>query len=179
MTGVSVVIPLRNGARFIRETLESVSAQNYEPIEVIVVDDGSTDGGLEVVREFGANYPLTVLHGAERGAAAAMNKGLRRATYPIVCQIDQDVVLRPGWIAALRRELTDETVAAAQGIYITDPHARFLSRVMNRDLEERYAAINGDTDHVFTGNVAYRTDALRRIGFFDEDLGYGYDNDVS
>jgi GT2 family glycosyltransferase len=50
---------------------------------------------------------------------------------------------------------------------------------MGRDLEERYAAIPFETDHVCTGNVAYRLEALRRVGFFDEQFGYGYDNDLS
>src|SRR5262245_13974793 len=101
MTAVSVVIPLRNGAAFIRATLESIWAQHHNPIEVIVVDDGSTDRSLEIVREVAADRDLTVLHGQGGGAAAAMNKGIRQARYSIVCQIDQDVVLGAGWIAAL------------------------------------------------------------------------------
>src|SRR6478609_8378406 len=179
MIGVSVVIPLRNGAAFIRETLESVWAQNHEPLEVIVVDDGSTDRWTEIIREAAGNREVTILRGEGRGAAAAMNKGLRRARYSIVCQIDQDVVLGAGWIAALIREFDADDVAAVQGIYVTDQRARLLSRVMARDLEERYAAIRGETDHVCTGNVAYRLNALQHIGFFDEQLGYGYDNDLS
>jgi hypothetical protein len=51
---------------------------------------------------------------------------------------------------------------------------------MALDLEQRYSAIEGeDTDHVCTGNAAYRADTLQRIGLFDETLGYGYDNDLS
>ncbi len=51
---------------------------------------------------------------------------------------------------------------------------------MSLDLEQRYAAIvGGDTDHVCSGNSAYRAEALRRVGLFDESLGYGYDNDIS
>jgi glycosyltransferase involved in cell wall biosynthesis len=179
MIGVSVVIPLRNGAAFIRETLESVWAQNHEPLELIVVDDRSTDRGAEIVREVAGEREITLLNGDGRGAAAAMNKGLRRARYSIVCQIDQDVVLRPGWMSALVRGFDADDVAAVQGIYVTDQRARLLSRVMARDLEERYAAIRGETDHVCTGNVAYRLNALQQIGFFDEQLGYGYDNDLS
>src|SRR5437899_66946 len=179
MTGVSVVIPLRNGAAFIRETLESVWAQNHSPIQIIVVDDGSTDRGLEIVREVARQREVTVLLGEGRGAAAAMNKAMRRARYSIVCQIDQDVVLGAGWIATVIRKLDTDDVAAAQGTYVTDRRAGLFSRVMGRDLEERYAAIRGESDHVCTGNVAYRLDALRRVGFFDEQFGYGYDNDLS
>jgi glycosyltransferase involved in cell wall biosynthesis len=179
MTGVSVVIPLRNGAGFIPDTLRSVWAQNHQPLELIVVDDGSTDRGLELALECAGDRPITVVRGSSRGAAAALNTGLRHASHPLVCQIDQDVVLDPHWIAEVIQRFDSPDVGAVQGVYVTDPHARLLSRVMSRDLEERYAAIQSETDHVCTGNVAYRVDALRRIGFFDERLGYGYDNDVS
>jgi glycosyltransferase involved in cell wall biosynthesis len=179
MTGVSVVIPLRNGAAFIRETLESVWAQNYTPLEIIVVDDGSTDRSLTIVRDVAGAREITVLRSGGRGAAAAMNRAMRRARYSIVCQIDQDVVLGAGWMATLIRQFDREDVAAVQGAYVTDPKAGLFSRVMGRDLEERYAAIHGETDHVCTGNVAYRLDALRRVDFFDEEFGYGYDNDLS
>src|SRR5689334_3363442 len=120
MIDVSVVIPLRNGAAFIRETLESVWAQHHERLEVIVVDDGSTDRGPEIVREVARDRAITVLNGDRRGAAAAMNKGLRRARHSIVCQIDQDVVLDAGWISALISAFDADDVAAVQGIYVTD-----------------------------------------------------------
>jgi hypothetical protein len=71
-------------------------------------------------------------------------------------------------------------VAGAQGYYISAPDASVFGRVMNLDLEQRYAGIDGAaTDHVCTGNTAYRAAALVEIGGFDESLGYGYDNDVS
>ena len=179
MTAVSIVIPLKNGARFIRETLRSIWAQEYEPIEVILVDDGSSDGGVEIARSVARNRPIIVVAGDGNGAAAALNTGLRYANHPIVCQVDQDVVLEPDWIARLVERFDADDVAAVQGVYVTDPSARLLSRVMNRDLEERYAALGSETDHVCTGNVAYRLSALQAIGLFDESLGYGYDNDVS
>ena len=79
----------------------------------------------------------------------------------------------------LTAALDDPTVAAAQGYYATDPGAPIPARVMGLDLEQRYASIaDGDTDHVCTGNAAYRVEALHRVGLFDESLGYGYDNDM-
>jgi hypothetical protein len=80
----------------------------------------------------------------------------------------------------LTEALDDPTVAAAQGYYASDPDAPLCARAMNLDLEQRYAAIDGeDTDHACTGNSAYRAEALRRVGLFDETFGYGYDNDLS
>jgi hypothetical protein len=71
-------------------------------------------------------------------------------------------------------------VAAAQGYYATPARASLWARVTGLDLEARYAGIPGhDVDHVCTGNSAYRAEALRRVGLFNEELGYGYDNDMS
>ena len=121
-----------------------------------------------------------MIAGPRLGAAAAVNAGLRLARFDVVAQIDQDVIVQPGWLDALLAALGDPRVAAAQGWYVTDPAASALARVMSLDLEQRYARIeHGVTDHVCTGNVVWRPDALRQVGLLDETLGYGYDNDLS
>jgi hypothetical protein len=123
---------------------------------------------------------LTLLHGDRRGAAAAINAGIRTASHQIVCQVDQDVVLQRGWLEGLLHAFEDSDVAAAQGQYVTKPGAGFWARAMGRDLEHRYSRIRAaHVDHVCTGNTAYRVSALRQVGLLDEGLGYGYDNDLS
>jgi hypothetical protein len=181
MEGVSVVVPVHNGAAWIRDTLEAIVAQDDgRPMEIIVIDDRSTDESATILRQLSERWALHVLVGEGRGAAAAINQGVRAARFPIVCQIDQDVVVGPGWMHRLTMELEDPAVAAAQGYYVTDRCAGLCARAMSLDLEHRYAAISGrETGHACTGNTAYRADALRRVGLFDETLGYGYDNDLS
>jgi cellulose synthase/poly-beta-1,6-N-acetylglucosamine synthase-like glycosyltransferase len=179
--GISVVVPVRNGAAWIENTLAAIVAQDdRRAIEIIAVDDRSSDDSPVILQRLAARWPLRVLSGDGAGAAAALNTGFRAARFPIVCQIDQDVVVRPDWMRRLTAELDDPTVAAAQGYFETDQRAGLCGRAMNLDLEQRYAAIAGSlTGHVCTGNTAYRASALQRIGHFDETLGYGYDNDVS
>jgi len=181
MTGVSVVVPVHNGAAYIRETLAAILAQaDGRPMEVIVVDDRSRDGSSDLLRELAAEWPLTIVRGEGRGAAAAINVGVRAARFPVICQVDQDVAVQAGWMRTLVDALEDPAVAAAQGYYATDPRASLCARVMSYDLEQRYAAIDGsDTGHVCTGNAAYRATALHQVGLFDETFGYGYDNDMS
>jgi succinoglycan biosynthesis protein ExoA len=182
MTGVSFVVPVHNGAALVRDTLASIVAQaDGRPMEIIVVDDRSRDGSAALLLELAGEWPLLRLVAADGvGAAAAINTGVRAARYPIVCQVDQDVVLRPGWMRLLVDELDDPAVAAAQGYYTSEADASLCARAMSLDLEQRYSKIPGrDTDHACTGNTAYRTEALRRVGLFDEGLGYGYDNDLS
>ena len=70
---VSVIIPVYNGARFLRAALESVFAQTYRPIEVIVVDDGSSDDSAGIAQSFAEVH---YLRQENQGVAAARNKGI-------------------------------------------------------------------------------------------------------
>ena len=124
MTGVSFVVPVHNGAASIGETIESILAQDDDrPREIIVVDDGGDDDSSLVLKEIAARLPVHVVPGARRGAAAAVNTGIRAARHGIICQVDQDVVLRPDWTRRLVAELDDPWVGAAQGYYESDPQA--------------------------------------------------------
>lgn len=181
MEGVSFVVPVHNGAAWIRDVLEAIQAQaDGRPIEVVVVDDGSCDESADILRRLAERWPLRIIAGEGRGAAAAINTGVRAARFPLICQVDQDVVVQAGWMQRLVAEFEDPAVAAAQGYYVSDPRATLCARAMSLDLEQRYAAIPGrETDQVCTGNAAYRAEALRQVGLFDEAFGYGYDNDLS
>ena len=112
---VSVIIPTFNRAAFLPEALASVYAQNGAPLQVIVVDDGSTDHTAEVVREWGAD--LEYVYQANRGPAAARNTGIRHAKGEWVTFLDSDDV----WPAnALRRQLElTETYPSARVIWGT------------------------------------------------------------
>ena len=179
--GVSFVVPVKNGARWLDMVLEAILAQaDGRPMEVLVVDDQSTDDSARIVERYVAARRAVGLEGPGRGAAAAVNLGLRHACHPIICQVDQDVVVGPGWMVRLTEALEPPDVAAAQGYYATPARSTLWARAMGLDLEWRYARIRGHhVDHVCTGNTAYRAEALRDVGLFDERLGYGYDNDMS
>ena len=185
--GVSFVVPVKNGVRWLEGVFAAIAAEaavarrRGQAVEVIAVDDGSTDGSPHLLATLAESGELRLLHGPRRGAAAALNVAIRAARHPIICQIDQDVVLRPGWLGLVVDELdADPAVAAVQGHYVADPAHTLWARVMGLDLGERYAAIEGrDVDHVCTGNSAYRAAALFAVGLFDESFGYGYDNDLS
>jgi glycosyltransferase involved in cell wall biosynthesis len=177
---LSVVLPVRNGARWLPQVLAAIVDECRDrPFEVLVVDDGSDDGSREAVSRC-QSAGVRLVEGPRRGAAAAINVGVRLARFDRIAQIDQDVIVHPGWVRILGRALDERGVAAAQGWYTTDRRARLLARVMALDLEQRYERIaTGETDHVCTGNVLWRRDAIVAVGGLDESLGYGYDNDLS
>lgn len=179
--GVSFVVPVKNGSRWLDAALGAILAQaDGRPMEVIAVDDGSTDDSAAILRRYAADGKVRMLAGPGRGAAAAINEGVRHAAHPVICQVDQDVILDRGWMARVTAELARGDVAAGQGYYATPADGTVWARVMGLDLEQRYARIRGPwVSHVCTGNAAYRAEALHRVALFDETLGYGYDNDMS
>ena len=182
MTGVSVVIPVYNGGRHLAEVLEAILAQEHDgPLELVVVDDRSDDGSRAIVERYLGRGDVRLLEGEGRGPAAAINLGVRAARHPVLCQIDQDVVIQPGWLGRVVAALeAAPDIGAAQGRYVPEPGAGLWARVMALDLAQRYAAIRGDhVDHVCTGNTAYRAAALREVGLLDESFGYALDNDLS
>lgn len=96
---VSVIIPAFNASATIRETLDSVFAQTYPCLEIILVDDGSTDGTATLAREHAGERPILVLEQANAGVAAARNAGLEAARGEYVVPLDADDLLHPARIA--------------------------------------------------------------------------------
>ena len=94
---VSVVIPVHNGARFVAEAVNSVLRQTYAPIEVLVVDDGSTDATPDVVARFPG---VRCLAQANAGPAAARNRGIEASTGAFVTFCDSDDRFLPTKVAA-------------------------------------------------------------------------------
>ena len=88
---VSVIVPLYNAAPFIGEALESVLASSYRPIEIIVVDDGSTDDSLSVAQTIAVQHTeIKVLHQANAGVSAARNHAIREAQGEYILPVDAD-----------------------------------------------------------------------------------------
>jgi glycosyltransferase involved in cell wall biosynthesis len=116
---VSVVIPAYNHAHFLGEAIESVLGQDYEPIEVVVVNDGSTDATAAVVAAFPS---VTYVAQPNRGLAEARNAGLARCRGDLVVFLDADDRLLPGAVRTGVRVLTtDPSLSFAAG------YSRFIS----------------------------------------------------
>lgn len=90
---VSIIIPCYNGERFVAEAIESALAQTYPHKEVIVIDDGSTDNSLEVIKSFGDKIRWET--GPNRGGCAARNRGIELARGELIQFLDADDILHP------------------------------------------------------------------------------------
>lgn len=111
---VSVLIPCFNAAPYVSAAIESVLAQTYAPIEVIVVDDGSTDGSVAQIRAY-ADRGVILLERASGNAAAARNCAFARSTGELILFLDADDLIAPGHIAALLDRLEPGSRAVAMG----------------------------------------------------------------
>jgi GT2 family glycosyltransferase len=113
---VSIIIPCFNYARYLPAAIESALAQTYRPIEVIVVDDGSTDGSLELARD----YSVQVLAQSNQGLAASTNNGVQAGSGEFFLRLDADDVLYPAFVETTLAALTshpDAALAFAPGEY--------------------------------------------------------------
>ena len=167
---VSVVIPVFNGERFLREAVESVLAQKHSPLEVIIVDDGSTDNTATVAR----NLPETVryLHQTNQGPAAARNRGIEQAQGALIAFADADDLWPP---AKLELQLP---------YLIKDPAIEIImGRIQQVLLSE---TVDGQTRAEESGDPAFsvnlgcaviRKSVFDRVGLFDETMRYSEDVD--
>ncbi len=109
---ISIVTPSYNQANFIRATIDSVLSQDYPNFEYFVVDGGSTDGTLEILKSYGKK--LNWVSQKDRGQADAINKGLRKAKGEVLAYLNSDDIYLPG---TLRR--VGEYYAHTQADWIT------------------------------------------------------------
>lgn len=118
---VSVVIPVFNTAPYLSECLYSVLAQHESGIEVICVDDGSTDKSPEILSEWAAkDHRLTVIRQENSGQGAARNRGIAAAKGKFILFVDSDDILLPGAISLLLKEVKDAQVIAYNHLTFID-----------------------------------------------------------
>jgi len=104
---VSIIVPSFNQGRFIRETLDSILAQDYRPIEIHVIDGASTDDTLKVLQSYGSNSGLHWVSEPDSGVVEAVNKGFAKVVGPIVAIQSSDDMYLPGAIRTMVNALLE------------------------------------------------------------------------
>lgn len=176
---VSVVIPVFNQGAFLRHAIESVLSQDYAPLEVIVVDDGSTDETPAVIAAFGNR--IRAIGQVNRGAANALNCGIRNARGDLICWLSADDAFLPGKVAAQVAVFTKhpEIGVCCTGSFLVDAAGhRFRALPRARWIHpDQFIAIfwrnpiNGST-------VMMSKAVLNEIGPFNETLRADVDADM-
>lgn len=168
---VSVLIPCYNAEKYVGETLESVFRQTWPEIEVIVVDDGSTDGSVAAIRDL-SRPNLRLIQQANRGAAAARNAACSHASGDFVQYLDADDLIEPEKIARQVERLQDapRCIASAEwGRFHRSPQeTQFQEEPVWRDLSPiDWLAVAGT---VFPALWLVPMSIVRAIGPWREDL---------
>ena len=170
---VTVVVPAYNERECIASTVHSLLASTC-PVEVIVVDDGSTDGTADVVEAIGAPG-VRVLRQPNSGKPAALNAGIAAASHEIVVLMDGDTIFEPRTVAALIEPFDDPAVGAVAGNARVADRDRLLARlqhieyVIGFNIDRRVQDMWGVITTVPGAIGAFRTQALRTVGGISPD----------
>jgi GT2 family glycosyltransferase/glycosyltransferase involved in cell wall biosynthesis len=177
---ISVVIPVKNGAAYLRSLLAAVRAQTGDDTELLAIDSGSLDGSVELARSGGATVheiaPEDFGHGRTRNLAMELTSG------EIVCFLTQDAVPEPGWLDAhVAAFELDEKVGAVYGPHLPWPDT---SPMIARELGEFFASMApdgqpalqraGDMSFLSNVNAAYARACWEEVRF-EEELAYAED----
>lgn len=181
---VSVLMPVYNVEKYIREAMDGVVQQTFEDFEFVIVDDCSTDGTVAIVEEYAARDPRIRLTSTPRnmGHTAALNLGLDETKGEFVARMDGDDVTFPPrfdlQLAYLQKH--PECVALGTQVEFMDEEGDFLVR-LNRQLAHEDIETNlmrGDCLAMVHPTVMFRRDVVMAIGKYDSGLKKGEDHDL-
>ena len=185
---VSVVIPAHNRRALLREVLAAAGAQaGAPPFEIVVVDDGSTDGSSEGLEDLALPVPLRVVRQPNRGPAAARNRGVAAARGALVAFLGDDTVPAPDWLAwhveahHARAAATPLAVIGRTEWHPRIRPTRFLAYINEQGLQFGYALIDRPEqvpfNFFYTSNLSLTRSALLEEPF-DETFPYAAWEDI-
>ncbi|MBI3160216.1 MAG: glycosyltransferase [Chloroflexi bacterium] len=178
---ISIITPSLNSARFLEQTIVSVLDQGYPELEYIVVDGGSTDGTLDILRKY--DRRLRWFSEPDQGQADAINKGLRLSTGDILAYLNADDYYEPGVLQTVGATLSSEPEASwltgkcrivnEQGREVRRP----ITSYKNFWLRFNYQSILAILNYISQPATFWRRSVLNEVGLFDNRLNYALDYD--
>jgi hypothetical protein len=166
---ISVIIPVYNGERFIEKAIANICSQKYPAMEIIVVDDGSTDATARLVNHF--DLDIRYFRQDNQGPASARNRGLKDASGEFVLFLDVDDYWPENNIQRLVAHISeDESLGVVRG----------YAQVVEDNLGEKQTTFCGNPRESFAdyiGAAIYRKHVFNTVGLFDPGLLFGEDTD--
>jgi glycosyltransferase involved in cell wall biosynthesis len=164
---ISVIIPTFNSAKELTKCLESFKTQTIsnEKYEVVVVDDGSSDG----TKDAAAKYPVRYIYQQNHGPAAARNNGANQVQGEIILFTDADCEPQPNWIEEMIKPLDDPQVVGVKGAYRTRQKG-IVARLVQIEYEHKYERMKKFKyiDFIDTYSAGYRKNIFLKYNGFDE-----------
>ena len=178
---VTILIPAYNAKKSIKETLESIQRQKYDGnIYINIIDDGSTDGTLELLKSMDLNSNITIMESKHNGKAAALNKGLENVKTDYTITVDSDTILHPLAVRNIMKKLTNsdkKTAAIAGCIFVKNGKKSFATKLQEWDYTlgifgVKFIQGNYNSTLVAQGAFsAYKTKILKEIGGWQNCVG--------
>jgi glycosyltransferase involved in cell wall biosynthesis len=167
---ISIITPSFNQGPWLEETIQSVLKQDYPNLEYIIMDGGSTDNSVEIIRKHERHLAYWISE-KDRGQTDAINRGMQRATGDIVAWLNSDDVYVPGALAAVAAEFKRAPADVVYGDYIlTTARGRpFLKR---REIPFDFDLLLYGSNFIGQPSSFIQSDAFRRFGYLDESLCY-------
>ncbi len=173
---LSVIIASHNRRELLRRCLEALCSQtvDFAPIEVVVADDGSTDGTAPMVESFPAPFTLRVLHLPKGGKSAALNAAIDAARGRVCLFLDDDIVAAPELLEEHLRTHRQTSQALGMGVLVQepptdgDPYSRAFAKIWNQRYRERLGREAEWTD-CYGANFSVPRATLIDVGGFAED----------
>lgn len=180
MPKVSVVIPTYNHARYLPYALNSVIKQNYPNLEVIVIDDGSTDRTAEVVKPYRSK--INYVFKANGGTPSALNLGLSLSTGKYICWLSADDALIADKVSKQVRLMeSDSGLGFSYTSYIViDANSKKQYEVNSPYYPNKQEMVKKLMEGCFINgsSVMMNSSALKKVGYFDEGLPQAHDYDL-
>jgi glycosyltransferase involved in cell wall biosynthesis len=174
---VSVIIPCYNGEAYLAEAIESALAQSYQPVEIIVVDDGSTDSSPVIAQQF----PVRYVRHQNRGLTETRNRGIRESRGDYLVFLDADDRLRPEAIesgACLMAEHPECAMVVGDHVFVAE-NGRYLRNSRKRCLTaNHYEALLKSNFIEMISSVLFRRIVVDEVGGFDTGLRVAEDYDL-
>lgn len=178
---VSVIMPVRNGERWLAEACRSVLAQTLAEIELIVIDDGSDDGTPGIVEALAAgDARIRLVRQPPEGLVCALNLGLRMAAAPLIARLDADDIMLPNRLARQVGFLAANAMTLLVGTwaYTIDEQGNRIGCLEPETDPHRLAAILAERNPIIHSTVMMRADQVRAIGGYRSSCEAAEDYDL-
>ena len=165
---ISVIVPVYNCERYVAEAIESVLTQTYHPFEVIVVDDGSTDGSADVAKSF-TDTQIRYIYQPNSGLSTALNTGVQQARGSLFAFLDSDDVWLPD-----KLDLQMFSFRGDPELDMVFGHiSQFYSPELDSHLQTRVQYAEGVVPGYSAGTMLMKRDSFYRVGLFSPSLRLG------